>query len=344
MTDIRDVALPTPSRVGQATAIEQSRAVAEVYAAIMVAQQVPRNVKAALANMEEACGTTELADRAFFSFPRAGNKITGPTVYLARELARCWGNIQYGVAELRRDDDHAQSEMQAFAWDVQTNARAATIFIVPHMRDKKGGPEKLTDMRDIYESNANAGARRVRECIFAVLPAWFVERAKARCVKTLQDGGGKPLAIQVSEAIGAFQVLGIGEEALTRRVGRSVPDWTPLELGTLRVVYGELSRGETTREEAFPTPVVSVEDIRPPDQPPADQHRGWHDGGHAVDSDGGPRRSAFEAGCPICAAGDDAEAGRLHYYNHTVDFVDDCRWCQQDLTWRQAGTEAGGSP
>jgi len=340
VTEIRDIALPQPGRVGQATAIEQSRAVAEVYAAIMVAQQVPRNVDAALQAMEEACTTTELADRAFFSFPRGGSKITGPTVYLARELARCWGNIQYGVAELRRDDEHGQSEMQAFAWDVQTNARAATIFIVPHMRDKKGGPERLTDMRDIYESNANAGARRVRECIFSVLPAWFVERAKTRCVKTLQDGGGKPLAIQVAEAVSSFQAIGVTKNDLERRVGRGTAEWTPLELGTLRVVYSELSRGETTREEAFPAPVVTTAEIpKPAARPPAevvpdqaDDYEHWHATGHQAA--GNPARQAFDPACDICTVRDKADEGRVHYYNHTEDFVDGCEWCDQDKAWK----------
>ena len=70
MTDPRDIALPQPTRVGQATAIEQSRAVAEVYAAVMVARQVPRHTQTALRAMEEACKTPELAAKAFYSYPR----------------------------------------------------------------------------------------------------------------------------------------------------------------------------------------------------------------------------------------------------------------------------------
>jgi hypothetical protein len=57
----------------------------------------------------------------------------------------------------------------------------------------------LVDMRDIYENNANNGARRLREAIFAILPAWFKEEAKELCSKTLEGGGDKPLAQRIAD-------------------------------------------------------------------------------------------------------------------------------------------------
>src|SRR5690606_30100368 len=152
---------PAPERIGQGTAVEQSRAAAEVQAAVVVAQQCPRNVPAAIAEMEQVCTQRTMAERAFYSFPRSGSTVSGPTVHLARELARCWGNVQYGLIEMRRDDAYGESEMQAYAWDVQKNNRVSNTFIVPHRRDTRNGTQKLTDMRDIYENNANQGARRV---------------------------------------------------------------------------------------------------------------------------------------------------------------------------------------
>src|SRR5690606_11464831 len=140
--------------------------------------QIPRDLASAVAAMRESCSQPALAERAFFRFPRGGHVVTGPSVHLARELARCWGNVQYGVQEMRRDDAAGTSEMQAWAWDVQTNTRSSHTFIVPHKRDKRDGPEKLVDMRDIYENNANNAARRLREAIFAVVPMWFTEQAK----------------------------------------------------------------------------------------------------------------------------------------------------------------------
>lgn len=259
----RSLALPHhPSgHVGQATQIEQSRAAAEVYAAVLAAKQAPRDVQQAIREMKEACGMRELAERAFYRFSRGGGQVTGESVHLARELARCWGNIQYGVAELRRDDLAGQSEMQAFAWDIQANSRASAIFIVPHMRDKRGGPERLTDMRDIYESNANAGARRVREAIFGVLPKWFVEQAKTVCTTTIQDGGGKPLPQRIAAAIDGFAELGVSEQQLSAKVGRPSSQWSALDLAPLTVIYQSIKRGEVTKDDEFPTAVVTAEEI-----------------------------------------------------------------------------------
>ncbi|MFC9753010.1 hypothetical protein [Streptomyces sp. NPDC056921] len=250
-----------PARVGQGTAVEQSRAVAEVQAAIVVAQQCPRDINAAIAEMRQSCIQPFLADKAFYRFPRAGQTVSGPSVHLARELARCWGNVQYGLAELRRDDEYGESEMQAFAWDVQKNSRNSSTFIVPHKRDQKGGPKQLTDMRDIYENNANNGARRVREAIFAILPPWFVEEAKELCAKTLRDGGGKPLNIRVADAIKAFEGIGVTTDRIETKLGRPSGRWTEHDVAQLQVVFRSVQQGEVSVDDEFPAPRVTTEEI-----------------------------------------------------------------------------------
>ncbi len=240
-----------PSTMGQATAVEQSRAIAEVQAAVVVAQQTPRDVQASLTAMRESCQQPALANRAFFRYSRGGSLITGPSVHLARELARCWGNMQYGLHEMRRDDRAGESEMQAFAWDVQTNTRNASTFIVPHRRAGKDAV-LLTDTRDIYENNANNGARRVREAIFAVLPPWLVEEAKAICMSTIENGGGKPLAQRVADATKWFEAKGVRVSQLEEKVGAKVADWSGVEIAQLEVISRSLSQGETTVADEFP--------------------------------------------------------------------------------------------
>lgn len=254
-------AAPAPTHLGQATAVEQSRAVAEVQAAVVVAQQRPRNIQYAIAEMEQGCRQKEMAERAFYAFPRAGQQISGPSIHLARELARCWGNVQYGIAELRRDDALAFSEMQAWAWDLQTNTRTSTVFVAPHKRDTKKGVVVLTDMRDIYESNSNLGARRVREMIFAILPPWFVEKGKSLCSQTLLDGGGKPLPQRIADAVRLFDGMGVTAEQLEARVGRASTRWTEHDVAQLGVLFRSLERGELRVEEEFAPPAVTAAEI-----------------------------------------------------------------------------------
>lgn len=262
---VTNPAVPTPGFLGQATAIEQSRAVAEVQAAIVVAQQCPRDIQQALATMRDSCKQTRLAERAFYRYARAGSTISGASVHLARELARCWGNVQYGIAELRRDDAAGISEMQAYAWDVQTNTRSAQIFIVPHKRDKKidgkPGTVPLVDMRDVYENNANNGARRLRAAIFSILPPWFVEEAEELCNRTLTDGGGKPLPQRIADAVKAFDGLGISADRIEQKLGKQSARWTDFDVAQLQVVFRSLQRGEVTADEEFPPQRVTAAEI-----------------------------------------------------------------------------------
>ncbi len=262
--------------IGQATAVEQARAVAEVQAAIVVAQQCPRSTTEAVRQMRESCAQKGLAERAFFRYNRGGGAVTGPTVHLAREIARCWGNMQYGIAELRRDDAKGESEMLAFAWDVQTNTRATTTFVVKHIRDTKGGAKQLTDVRDIYENNANMGARRLREQIFAILPTWFAEEAKDLCHATLETGGDKPLPQRIADAIKAFESKGVTVDQLEQKLGREAAKWTGHDVAQLGVTFKSIDRGEITIDEEFaPTRVTAAEiaeQARPAARPARQQH------------------------------------------------------------------------
>jgi hypothetical protein len=252
-----------PSSASEAGNIERARAVAEVQAMVIVAQQCPRNVAAAIARMEESCSQMALAERAFYSYSRGGGAVSGPTVHLMRELARVFGNVTYGISELRRDDIRRESEVQAWAWDLETNTRAVQNFIVPHKRDKRGGATDLTDLRDIYEATANNGARRVREAIKSVLPTWFVERAEEACRRTLAGGAGeKPLAERIAGAIKTYEKdLNVSEDQLEQRVGRPSGKWTVQDVTQLIVTYKAIQRNELDAEEAFPPPAVTVAEL-----------------------------------------------------------------------------------
>ena len=252
--NIRPFNAQAPAPVAsQATAVEQQRAIAEVQAMVIVAQRTPRDLTRCLARMRESCQQIGLAEGAFFKFPRGGQQVAGPSIHLARELARCWGNITYGIQELDRDDVKHRSEMVAFAWDLETNTRSSTSFIVPHLRDKRGGAEVLLDMRDIYENNANMGARRLREMIFSVMPRWFTDDAEGVCMETLKNGGGdEPLPKRITAAIAAFEAMGIARDRIEAKLAIPLDKLTPTDLARLRVTYKSIERGEVTAEDEFP--------------------------------------------------------------------------------------------
>ncbi|MDG4796183.1 hypothetical protein [Micromonospora sp. WMMD1082] len=246
-----------PAAATQTTAVEQARAVAEVAAAVQVAQQCPRDMNRAWAEMQAACARSGLAERAFYSVPNRGN---GASVHLARELARIWGNVDYGVHELHRDDERGYSEIRAYAWDQQTNVRSSRTFQVPHARMANGQRKPLTDLSDVYLNNQNIGARAVREAIFTVLPADFVATAQDACRATIRKGGGKPLPERIANMISRFKdEFGISVGRIETRVGRKRGQWTAADLAELAVVYGSISRGESRADDEFPDVVTAAE-------------------------------------------------------------------------------------
>jgi hypothetical protein len=250
--------LPDAGVGSEATRVEQARAVAEVAAAVQVAQQFPRNQRLARLDMKEACGRTGLAEKAFYTVPNRGH---GPSVHLARALAGIWGNVDYGIRELHRDDDLGRSEVLAFAWDQQTNSRTSRSFLVPHKRMVRKVQTPLTDLGDIHLNNINQGARALRECIFAILPSDFVAEAQAICRQTLLDGDGKPLQQRIAEMIGAFTTLGVDVPRMEQRIGRSRGQWSNADVADMTIVYGSLKGGEVSVDEAFP-PVLTLDMVQ----------------------------------------------------------------------------------
>lgn len=131
----------------------------------------------------EACQTPSLANSAFTATAAAVLPFPVPLSDLRKSLQDAWGNIDYGIKELSQDN--GKSEMQAYAWDLETNTISVQNFTNPHIRETKTGSVQLTSQRDIYELNANMGARRLRSRILAILPADLVEDAIKKCKETI---------------------------------------------------------------------------------------------------------------------------------------------------------------
>jgi hypothetical protein len=148
----------------QATRVEQSRAVAEVQAAFTIAAARPRDPTKALNQILESCKMKSVAESAFFKFPRGGN-VTGETIHLAVEMARCWGNISYSIAELERDDGAAFPRCSPSPGTSRRTRRAGPASSCPHKRDKEGNKPSLAadlDARHLREQRQHGRAPAAR--------------------------------------------------------------------------------------------------------------------------------------------------------------------------------------
>lgn len=244
-----------------AVAIEESRAVAEAQGKLVVAKRFPRNEHAAYSKILESCKRLGLAEDATYSFPKGGKTVSGPSIRLAEELARVWGNIDYGIRELSRKD--GVSEMESYAWDLETNTSSRQTFSVKHWIDTRDGGKAAKDERDIYEITANQGARRLRARILAVIPGDIVEQALEECRKTLTGNNTEPLADRIRKMIASFDKLGIPAAHLERRLGHTLDKILPDEFVDLQGIYKSIKDGMTTASEWFSEATISQAKVPP---------------------------------------------------------------------------------
>ena len=250
--------VPDFGDINQGTvAIESSRAVAEAQGKLLIAKRFPRDEIAAHNRVAQACQRKGIAEKAFYSYNRGGSTVSGPTIRFAEELARCWGNIDYGIKELSQDD--GKSEMQAYAWDLETNAQSVQNFTNPHVREVKGQAKVLTSQRDIYEINANMGARRLRSRILAILPTDLVDMAIAECRKTIAGNNDEPLIDRVKKMVVAFGKIGVTQEQIEKRLKRKIDTMTADDFVDYTGIYNAIKNGESKIADWFEAEKVASE-------------------------------------------------------------------------------------
>lgn len=240
-------------KINQGTvAVESSRAIAEAQGKLIMAKRFPRNYTESYTKAMEACQRKGFAEKAFFSYPRAGQTVTGVTIRFAEELARVYGNLDYGIKEMSHEE--GKSEMQAYCWDLETNTISSQNFTVEHIMETKQGNRKLTSQRDIYERTANDGARRLRSRILAILPPDLVEDCINECKKTLAGKNGVPLIDKIKNMVTGFTKLGVTKEMLEQRLKHTVETVNEEELTEYIGIYNGLKQKETTISDWFEQP------------------------------------------------------------------------------------------
>lgn len=242
---------PTSQLAGIAS--EEQRAITEVQASLIIAKRFPRDTVAAAAKIKAACSRPALAAVAFFAYDRAGQQIKGPTIRLLEAVAQCWGNLDFGIRELSQGS--GSSEIEAYAWDMESNSRVRKVFKVPHTRfTRNKGNTPLVDPRDIYEMVANQGARRLRACLEEIIPRDVLEEAKKACEQALGSGADKKVLVdRVKDLIAELHSrFGITHEQVSQRYGKNVDALTYDEFTQLYAILNSLSEGEAQVSEFFP--------------------------------------------------------------------------------------------
>lgn len=227
-----------------------SREAQEVQVAMVAAKRFPRDEVAAYNRILSDCQRTSLAEKAMYEYPRGGQVVTGPSIHLAKTLARGWGNIDSGFKVL--EQTAKESTVMAYCWDLETNYRETKVFTVPHIRETKKGAYPLTDPRDIYEMVANQAARRERSCILSVIPGDVVDAAVGQCNATLSGESKMPLVDMVRALVKNFQEqYGVTAEMLEAYIGCKKEAFSQRSVIRLKNVYNTLRDGSASVDQYF---------------------------------------------------------------------------------------------
>lgn len=228
------------------------REVAKIQVRRIMARMFPRDQREAMDKILTACTRESLAEQALYEYARGGTKIEGPSIRLAEEIARQWGNIDYGQAEIERVGSY--STLEVHAMDLETGTNKETRWQVRHWRDRHGGAGyAVSDERDVYEVLANQAARRLRACVLALIPADVVEAAVVQVKDTLTTKV-KLTPERLANMVEAFAAHGVTKDMLETRIQRRLDSITPALFVQLSKIYNSLKDGMSKPDDWFDVP------------------------------------------------------------------------------------------
>lgn len=237
----------TPSTAGLVAA--STKEVAEVQAQMQIARSNPRNQIQAMDRVLNAFTRPGLAEAGVYEYSRGGTQITGLSIRAAEALAQNWGNIRTGIKELTRQN--GVSEVQSYAWDMETGFYEERTFHIRHWRDTKQGGYALKDERDIYELIANMGARRQRACILAVIPG-DVKEAAERQIHTTMKANVEITPESIKKMVDYFaETFGVSQQMIEARIQRRIESIMPAQMLQLKRIAQSLKDGMGTVGDFF---------------------------------------------------------------------------------------------
>ena len=249
---------------------QQSKAIAEaqitIQSALAIAKKFPRDYDAAWERLMRSCARVEFAGQVTYAFPRGGNRdcdhewkanadgdrfckscgaacVEGPSVYLAREAIRAWGNAWCGMDVVSDTGD--ERLLSCWAWDLETNYRKSTQDLFSKLIYRRSAGWIKPDERDLRELTNRRGAFAERKSILDLLPSDLINDALEKARETLLNP--KDLEGDRKKVISSFMDLRITPDMLEKALGGiKVGNASPKDLTWLRGVYKSIRDGNSS--------------------------------------------------------------------------------------------------
>jgi hypothetical protein len=244
---------------------------AEIDSQISTAKQYPRHLAKVKSDMMSfATLDEETAQSCFYTVPRGGKNIQGPSVRLAEIAVSCYRNIRVGsrVVETVTKGETPHVVVQSVCHDLEMNV-AVTVEKrrrIVGKKDYKTGDRKPIDEDDITLASNSGAAIAFRDAVFKVIPGALIKPVFEQA-KKVAIGDAKTLGDRRAKSVEAFAKMGITKERVLQRIEKKTMEDIALDdLETLIGLYNAIKEGHSTIEEAFPAtqPVAKTPDFPGP--------------------------------------------------------------------------------
>lgn len=253
--------------VGHSSSDNQIQSIvrAEIDMKVATAKQYPRVLSRVKQDMLSfATLDEETASACFYTLPRGGKTIQGPSVRLAEIAISSFGNISAGtrVLSVEASGENPHVTIQSVCHDMQNNV---TVSIEKrraiNAKKNKDGTKKPISDDDIQLAVNACSAVAFRDAAFKVIPQALIKPV-FDAAKRVAVGDVKSLSVNRQKIVDRLKQMGALEERIFAVVeARKIDDITVEKLEILIGLGTSIRDGQTTIEKAFP-PIEQEEPTR----------------------------------------------------------------------------------
>jgi len=252
----------------RAVAAVATKARAEIEAGYIMARKFPRNEDNARVKVLKTCANIKFAESAKYKKPIGNTAIIGPSIRLAEEMARQWGNIRLETSVLYEDKE--RRIIQVVAIDLESGLTSNVQAIIEKTVERKNAAgrtvisERINSFKEkisIVEATedevltkANALSSKLRRnLILQLIPTYLLQDALAEVDRVVKLGIKDNPDKARHEVADNFAKLNIFPSDIEQYLGHPLPQVTADELVDLKQIFSAIRDGETTWPEVLAT-------------------------------------------------------------------------------------------
>ena len=230
----------------------------EVESQLDAAHKYPRSIKRFIDEANAMVSrSVDVAEMCFYSLPRDGKQIMGPSVRLAEISASAYGNLHVGARPLEVGDADTVCTAQGVAWDLQKNVR---VTVEKTRRITRSNGSRYSDDMVIVTQNA-AASIALRDAIFRVIPRAYINEIYDRA-RAVAVGDEKAIGERRISVMSKLTKMGATAERVLAKIGRTdIEQITKEDLEALIGMGTAIKDGQLKVDDAFPEVTKPAEPV-----------------------------------------------------------------------------------